>query len=135
MKKKVLLTIFGISFLGFLIGGAGVDSEQWEINFAVMISSLVIAMISYTYYEICEKRVENIKQPKKLSLQQKKILSECGLRPQNWMLRFEDRDYLHVVHKTSGSIRIIDKAAREVIRRHSQEKEKAPSWSKHSEPK
>lgn len=65
MKKKVLLTIFGISFLGFLIGGAGVDSEQWEINFAVMISSLVIAMISYTYYEICEKRGGKHKTTKK----------------------------------------------------------------------
>lgn len=51
-----------------------------------------------------------MKQPTKLTLSQKKLVAKCNLNPSNWACRFEDKTYLHIVNKTNGSIRIIDKA-------------------------
>lgn len=48
-----------------------------------------------------------MKQPKKLSFVQKKIVQKLGLNPFEWMCHFEDKSYLHIVHKTSKEIKII----------------------------
>ena len=50
-----------------------------------------------------------MKQPKKLTLANKKLLVKAGLDPTEWMCRFEDDLYLHVVHKKTSKIKIIDK--------------------------
>lgn len=40
-----------------------------------------------------------MKQPKKLTLANKKLLGELGLNPNEWMNLFEDDLYLHIVKK------------------------------------
>lgn len=40
-----------------------------------------------------------MKQPKKLTLSQKKLLVDLGLSPKEWMNLFEDDLYLHIVKK------------------------------------
>ena len=47
-------------------------------------------------------------------LKEKKLLSESGLKPENWLVRGTDENYLYVVHRVSGKER--------AVRRH----EKAP---------
>ena len=42
-----------------------------------------------------------MKQPKKLTLANKKLLGEFGLNPNEWMNLFEDDLYLHIVKKDS----------------------------------
>lgn len=49
-----------------------------------------------------------MKQPKKLTLRQKKILRKNKLIPENWMLVSEDPDYLEIINKSSGRIRKIE---------------------------
>ena len=44
-------------------------------------------------------------------LKEKKILSESGLKPENWLVRGTDENYLYVVHKISGRKRRIIKNA------------------------
>ena len=44
------------------------------------------------------------------------MLSEVGLKPQNWMCRFEDKNYLHIANKGSGNVRIIDKVTLEATK-------------------
>lgn len=51
-----------------------------------------------------------------MTLSQKKILSDAGLKSENWMCRFEDNNYLHIVNKKSGNVRIIDKTTREATK-------------------
>lgn len=41
-----------------------------------------------------------MKQPKKLTLKNKKLLADVGLNPMEWMNYFEDYVYLHVIRKT-----------------------------------
>ena len=53
-----------------------------------------------------------MKQPKKLTLANKKLLGEFGLNPNEWMNLFEDDLYLHIVKKDSSDRKIIDKARR-----------------------
>lgn len=48
-----------------------------------------------------------MKQPKKLTLRQKKILRENKLIPENWMLVSEGQDYIVIISKSSGRIRKI----------------------------
>ena len=43
-----------------------------------------------------------MKQPRKLVLREKSVLSAIGLKPENWAVYKEDSDYLYVVHKISG---------------------------------
>ena len=50
-----------------------------------------------------------MKQPRKLVLKEKKVLSAIGLNPENWAVHKEDSDYLYVVHKISGRKRKIIK--------------------------
>lgn len=57
-----------------------------------------------------------MKQPKKLTLKNKKLLADVGLNPMEWMNYFEDDVYLHVIHKTDNAVIIIDKNEREITR-------------------
>lgn len=50
-----------------------------------------------------------MKQPKKLTRDQKKLVSSLGLKPGEWMCLFEDGEYLHLTGKNSEEIKIIDK--------------------------
>lgn len=43
------------------------------------------------------------------------LLSKYGLEPVNWMRRFEDERYLHLIHKDTKEIRIIDKDTGELL--------------------
>lgn len=55
-----------------------------------------------------------MKQPKKITLANKKLLGEFGLNPNEWMNLFEDDLYLHIVKKDSSDRKIIDKARRTI---------------------
>lgn len=55
-----------------------------------------------------------MKQPKKLTLSQKKLLVDLGLSPKEWMNLFEDDLYLHIVKKDSSDRKIIDKTRRTI---------------------
>ncbi|MGO5421885.1 DUF6906 family protein [Mediterraneibacter faecis] len=57
-----------------------------------------------------------MKQPKKLTLKNKKLLADVGLNPMEWMNYFEDDIYLHVIRKTDRAVVIIDKNEREITR-------------------
>lgn len=57
-----------------------------------------------------------MKQPKKLTLKNKKLLADVGLNPMEWMNYFEDDVYLHVICKTDNAVIIIDKNEREITR-------------------
>lgn len=50
-----------------------------------------------------------MKQPKKLILRQKKLLERVGLNPDEWMMRFEDKNYLHLVNKDCSRVKVINK--------------------------
>lgn len=50
-----------------------------------------------------------MKQPKKLTRDQKRCLSAHGLDWHEWMLAWETATYYCVVHKKSGAIRNVDK--------------------------
>ena len=56
-----------------------------------------------------------MKQPKKLTLANKKLLCMVGLNPAEWMNLFEDDMYLHIVKKDSSDRKIIDKTRRTII--------------------
>lgn len=58
-----------------------------------------------------------MKQPKKLTREQKKLLIDLGLNPKEWMNLFEDDLYLHVINKKNSSdIKIISKTDMAVVR-------------------
>ena len=57
-----------------------------------------------------------MKQPKKFTLKNKKLLADVGLNPMEWMNYFEDDAYLHVIRKTDNAVIIIDKNEREITR-------------------
>lgn len=52
-----------------------------------------------------------MKNPKKPTLEQKKLIKSAGLDPDKWSVHFEDADYLHLVdrHFEHRDVRIIDK--------------------------
>lgn len=50
-----------------------------------------------------------MKQPKKLTRDQKKLLVDLGLFQKEWMNLFEDDLYLHIVKKDGSDRKIIDK--------------------------
>ena len=56
-----------------------------------------------------------MKQPKKLSLKNKKLAVEVGLDPSQWMNLFEDDLYLHLVDKANKNKKIIDKVKGVII--------------------
>lgn len=58
-----------------------------------------------------------MKQPERLTLEQKKIVSRAGLNPFQWMIRHEGNTYLHIVNKQTKEIKVIDKEKGEVVER------------------
>lgn len=58
-----------------------------------------------------------MKQPKKLTRQNKVLLEKVGLNQEEWMNLLEDNLYLHIVQKHSGErvVKIIDKKKRNII--------------------
>lgn len=52
-----------------------------------------------------------MKQPKKLTREQKIAVSSAGLNADNWMLVEQTEFYLKIIHKTSGKTRRIDRYA------------------------
>lgn len=56
-----------------------------------------------------------MKQPKKLTLANKKLLGELGLNPNEWMNLHEDELYLHIIRKGSSDRKIIDKEERMIV--------------------
>lgn len=58
-----------------------------------------------------------MKQPQKLTRQNKILLEKVGLNPEEWMNLLEDSLYLHIVQKNSDKrvVRIIDKKKGDVI--------------------
>lgn len=52
-----------------------------------------------------------MKQPKKLTREQKFAVSAAGLNAENWMLSEQTEFYLKIIHKTSGKTRRIDRYA------------------------
>ena len=56
-----------------------------------------------------------MKQPKKLTRDQKKLLVDLGLFPKEWMNLFEDDLYLHIVKKDSSDRKIIDNEERGIV--------------------
>ena len=56
-----------------------------------------------------------MKQPKKLTLSQKKLLVDLGLNPKEWMNLHEDELYLHIIRKGSSDRKIISKTDMVVV--------------------
>ena len=52
-----------------------------------------------------------MKQPKKPTLAQKKIIAGAGMDPEKWSVRFEDRKYLYIVDRgvEQRELRVISK--------------------------
>ena len=58
-----------------------------------------------------------MKQPKKLTRQNKSLLEKVGLNPEEWINLLEDNLYLHIVRKNSDKrvVKIIDKKKGDII--------------------
>lgn len=52
-----------------------------------------------------------MKQPRKLTREQKIAATAYGLRAENWMLVEQTEFYLKIIHKASGKARRIDRYA------------------------
>lgn len=52
-----------------------------------------------------------MKQPKRLTREQKIAVSANGLNPDNWMLVEQTEFYLKIIHKPSNKIRRVDRYA------------------------
>lgn len=63
-------------------------------------------------YLVCFVEKEKMKQPKRLTREQKEAVAASRLNPNNWMLAGETEFYLKVIHKESGIIRSVDKFRR-----------------------
>ena len=50
-----------------------------------------------------------MKQPKKLTLSQKKFLAKKKLDPENWMVLSEDKESIVFIHKSSKNTRKFEK--------------------------
>lgn len=66
-----------------------------------------------------------MKQPKKPTLDQKKMIQRAGLDPRNWCVMKENRQYLYLVDQSLKQTVIIDKATLEVMQEKSPEPTKA----------
>ncbi|WP_298515572.1 DUF6906 family protein [Marvinbryantia sp.] len=63
-----------------------------------------------------------MKQPKKPTLAQKKLIAGAGLDPEKWMVRYEDNGYLHIIDKgvlEQREVHIIDKQTGQIVKRPS----------------
>ncbi len=58
-----------------------------------------------------KRKEKMMKQPKKLTREQKMAVSAAGLNVENWMLVEQTEFYLKIIHKTSGKTRRIDRYA------------------------
>lgn len=56
-----------------------------------------------------------MKQPKKLTRDQKKLVVKAGLNPNEWMCLLEDAMYLNIINKSKNKIKIIDRKKGVVI--------------------
>ena len=58
-----------------------------------------------------------MKQPKKLTRQNKILLEKVGVNPEEWINLLEDNLYLHIVRKNSDKrvVKIIDKKKGDII--------------------
>ena len=58
-----------------------------------------------------------MKQPKKLTRQNKILLEKVGLNPEEWINLLEDNLYLHIVRKNPDKrvVKIIDKKKGDII--------------------
>lgn len=65
-----------------------------------------------------------MKQPKKPTLDQKKMIQRAGLDPGNWCVMKENRQYLYLVDRSLKQT-VIDKATLEVMQEKSPEPTKA----------
>lgn len=52
-----------------------------------------------------------MKQPKKLTREQKQAVSAAGYLPENWQLEQETEFYLKIIHKRTRARRTVDKYA------------------------
>lgn len=52
-----------------------------------------------------------MKQPKKLTREQKIVVSAAGINAKNWMLVEQTEFYLKIIHKSSGKMRRVDRHA------------------------
>lgn len=52
-----------------------------------------------------------MKQPKRLTREQKEAVFASGYLPDNWMLEKKTEFYLHIIHKISGARRTVDRYA------------------------
>lgn len=52
-----------------------------------------------------------MKNPKRLTLEQKKAVSAAGFNAENWLLVEQTEFYLKIIHKTSGKTRRVDRYA------------------------
>lgn len=66
-----------------------------------------------------------MKQPKKPTLDQKKMIQRAGLDPGNWCVMKENRQYLYLVDRSLKQTVIIDKTTLEVMQEKSPEPTKA----------
>lgn len=53
-----------------------------------------------------------MKQPKKLTRDFKEVVSAHRLNPNDWMLTQETEFYIHIIHKTDKTRKILDKNIR-----------------------
>lgn len=62
-----------------------------------------------------------MKQPKKPTLAQKKLIADAGLDPEKWMVRLENKTHLHIVDRgiEQRDLQIIDKQTGQIVERPS----------------
>ena len=58
-----------------------------------------------------------MKQPKRLTREQKEAVAAARFNPANWMLAGETEFYLKIIHKETGIVRSVDKFRRLNCRR------------------
>lgn len=63
----------------------------------------------YRWIRLCEGGEENMRQSKKPTLAQKKVIVSYGLMPDEWLVHYENSTHLHLVHKETREIKILEK--------------------------
>ena len=74
---------------------------------AGILGTLIFALL------ISKKRQVTMKQPKKLTKEQKQAVSAYHLNAKNWMLVEEMGEYLKIINKDTGKTKIIDRNRRQ----------------------
>ena len=81
------------------------------------ISYLFGDVVAHNLFDLDLQKGKEMKQPKKLTLEQKKAVSAHYLNANDWMLVEETDFYLKIIHKETRQRKTIDKFRREVKRR------------------